>query len=164
MEIAYSDKDIKNKLNNKARVIKYSDLYNYKTIEDALGPYKTLVILYETSDNFGHWVCVYLYNNILWFFDSYGLWPDDELTYIDPRFRIKNYEQFDYLSILLGISDYEVDYNNFQLQLEDEGINTCGRWCVARIINKDLTTDEFYEVFKNDEIGLSDEKIVDFTL
>ena len=163
MEKALSDKDIKNALEDDVRVIVYSDLYNFDNILDAIGPTQKLVILYETSDNFGHWCCVFIEDDIIYFFDSYGCPIDDELEYISKKTRIRNGEDFRYLSYLLSQADNEIDYNDYQLQSLKPGVNTCGRWCVARLKNKHLDTEEFYELFMSDDSVSSDEIVLEYT-
>jgi hypothetical protein len=162
MNICYSNRDISQKLGGNVRVITYKELLNYKTLDEALGEHGAFIVLYEQERNFGHWCCGFLDDDIFYFFDSYGIIPDDQLIDIDPKFRIKSGQQFKYLTYLMKNSPYEIDYNPYQFQDDQEGINTCGRWCVARIKNKDLDADEFYDLFTGDNID-SDELVVEYT-
>ncbi len=146
MEICYSNKDISDRCN--CIVLTYKDLLDYDDIDSMLGKHKAAVILYEQKENFGHWCCVFLEDGVLYFFDPYGIFPDEQLKDIDDRYRIKSGQDYHYLSYLMAISPYEVDYNDYQLQDEHKGINTCGRWCVARILNRDLDAEQFAELFE----------------
>ncbi len=163
MNICYSNTDISNKLNGKVQVMTYPELYNYDTIDGVLGPHGAAVILYMQQPQFGHWCCIFKEDGVLYFFDSYAIFPDDQLEDIAKKFRIKSGQNFGYLSHLMGISPYECDYNDHQLQSEVEGINTCGRWCVARIKNRHLSSDQFAELFGPDDMVTPDEIVVEYT-
>ena len=82
MDKSLSNDEILRYMNNKCNLIQYKDIHKYKSIDELLGKYKKCVILYHTSENYGHWVCMYEYKNIIYFFDSYGFIPDDELNYL----------------------------------------------------------------------------------
>jgi hypothetical protein len=70
------------KINDK--IVKYSDLDNYKNIEQLLPQNNDFVIiLIENKLNSGHWVCLLRYDNTLEFFNSYGLLPSVDLNFID---------------------------------------------------------------------------------
>jgi hypothetical protein len=177
VEKALSDVDIKNILGDQAKVLIYKDLYNYNTIEELLQPEGAAVILYETNktsggSSFGHWTCVFNGKPVLiegvitpciYYFDSYGNPIDDPLHSIDPKFRIKNKEDFMYLSTLLGLCPYEVDYNDYQFQNESEGVNTCGRHCITRILHDDLDAEEYIDLFKNEPGVSSDLLVTEYT-
>lgn len=139
-------------------VLRYEDLEDYNTIESALGDNNSLVLLYPTmSNSIGHWCCLFINprDQKLYFFDSYGIIPDDQL-----EFRTKEYlsrsefnDGFDpdlyrYLTKLLYKTKREVDYNPYHFQSDDPDITTCGYWCVTRIIFNTLTADEFYNLFQ----------------
>jgi len=146
-----STKDIKKALNNEVRVISYDELDKYENIDEALGKYKKLVILYLTEENYGHFVCLWKFDDkTIQFFDSYGDMVDRELKYIPSYFRKESGQDFPILSLLLLKSNYEVRYNNFKLQ--GNKTNTCGRWCVYRLIKSNLNEYEFAEIFLNKKI------------
>jgi hypothetical protein len=143
--------EIKDALGGKVRVITYDKLKNYKTIDEALGPYGKLVILYLTSDDYGHFVCIWKFNKeIIQFFDSYGDMVDRQLKYIPKYFIKESGQSFPMLSLLLLKSNYEVRYNSFKLQ--QDKTTTCGRWCVYRLIKCNLNEYEFYDIFKNNKL------------
>lgn len=78
MELArmMSDKDIERYL-GEGSVIKYSDLANYKNINELLPKdIDFKVILTEQEYNSGHWCALMKYKNIIEWFDSYGMRPD----------------------------------------------------------------------------------------
>ena len=51
-----SDDEIKNALDGKVNIVKYSELKNMKHIDELLGKYGRSVILVETKKNNGHWI------------------------------------------------------------------------------------------------------------
>src|SRR3990172_2535674 len=85
---ALSGSEMMKLIANKARIMTYPELHDYDTIEEVLGPHQAVIILYLTSDNFGHWVCLFINKNgNINFFDSYSLMPDSQLKEIDIHFR-----------------------------------------------------------------------------
>ena len=162
MDIALSDKDIMRLIKGKANLLTYTELQKYNNIDQVLGPYSALVLLYETSKNFDHWVCVFKVNeNTIEHFDSYGLKPDDELKFIPEYFREVNYEEIPHLTYLLYNSGYNVIYNEFKLQKKKKGINTCGRWVATRLIYRMIPQKVFAKFFL--EYNNPDEIIVQLT-
>lgn len=150
MDKALSDKDIMRLLRGKANIMTYQELQKYNSLDDALGPHGALVLLYTTKNNYGHWVCVFRVNkDTVEFFDSYGYSPDDQLNFIPQYFRERNYGRYPHLTALLYESGYNIVYNEYQLQDEKKGVNTCGRWCVLRILMKDVPQKKFSEYFYN---------------
>lgn len=168
-----SSSDIKKIFNKKIKIILYSDLSKYKTIEDVLKPHNKVMILYywespneEGEGNyFGHWVCFFKNNkNMIEVFNSFGGYIDDTLKQIDKDFREDNNEDFKYLTNLLY--DYciktndKVVYNAKQLQAKVDTA-TCGRWCCYRMLRNDLSIIEFNRLFKN--LKTNDNKICKIT-
>jgi hypothetical protein len=155
--IALSDEDMLNAVGGKAKVILYPDLMNYQNIDDVLSPYGAAFLLYETRLNYGHWTLLFKRKNYrsagstIFFFNSYGGdegLPDDPLKYISKKFRLKSNQCYPYLSQLLIDCPYDLDYNNYKYQNKKTGTNTCGRWCIVRLLCKKLSSDEFYEYIK----------------
>jgi hypothetical protein len=148
MDKALSNKDIMNLINNKANLLTYQELQNYDNLDDALGPYGALVLLYTTRKNFGHWVAVFKVNeNTIEHFDSYGLAPDEELKFIPEYFRKVNYDKIPHLTYLLYNSGYNVIYNEYQLQKHMQDYNTCGRWVATRIKYRMIPQQQFAKFF-----------------
>lgn len=150
MEKALSDKDILRLINGKANLLTYQELQNYDNLDDALGKYGALVLLYTTRRNFGHWIAVFKVNkNKIEVFDSYGLIPDDEIKFVDSYFRKMNYQKIPHLTYLLYHSGYNVIYNEYQLQSQKPGINTCGRWVATRLKYRNIPQKKFAKFFLN---------------
>lgn len=133
-------------------LLRYEDLLHYDKIP--LGK-DGLVILYPvSSNNSGHWVCLFLKNNILHFFDSYGCALGDRPDY-EQKFMSKNYikngytpKMAHYLTCLLDKSPYPVSYNKYDYQSLKSNVETCGYWCVARLKLQNLSSDQFHDLFK----------------
>jgi hypothetical protein len=144
LETMISDSDFTRYFGNEVQnqILKYSDLANYKTIYDLLPEQKDFrIILTETKQNEGHWCCIlrYPYNGkdtIEWF-DPYGVRPDGELTFISTAMKKLLGENKHYLSALINtINKSKTDfiYNKTKFQQLADGINTCGRWTICRIL------------------------------
>jgi hypothetical protein len=148
-DYALSNFDIAKLLNNKIKIVTYSEIANYKTIDELLKPYNQIIILYESSKNMGHWCACWKKGKMIHMFDSYGLFIDDELKFVKNKtFKEKSNQDYPYLTKLIYDSKYELDYNDHRLQRFSSGISTCGRWCVLRLLNKNLSTDAFYHKVK----------------
>ena len=139
MELArmMSDSDIERYLGQDS-IIKYSDLANYSNINELL-PKDTdfKVVLTEQEYNSGHWCCLLKYKNIIEWFDSYGMRPDGQFTYINTIKKNLLGQGGNMLTKLLKNGkdkNQTVFYNKRRFQVTDNNINTCGRWCVARIL------------------------------
>jgi hypothetical protein len=147
---AFSDKDILNLCKGKTKIISYPELYNYKTIDEVLYPYNSVVILYETKPRYGHWICVLKQpKNTIEVFDSYGIPIDDELNFIDDNFRKKNNEVFPILSLLLLKSNYKIIYNKVKLQKYKNDVSSCGRHVCLRILLQDLSLKKYIKLLTN---------------
>lgn len=146
-DIPLSDADIKRLMGNQANVVTYSQLRNYKTIDQLLGPSKVCFLLYEWRKNYGHWTVITRHNNDIEFFNPYGGQPDDELDNVNPELRKELGEDHPYLCDLLRKCPYEITYNEFQFQKLDQGIKTCGKWCVIRAYLKDMDLYDFQKLF-----------------
>lgn len=144
-----SGQDIINGLNGNVKVITYQDIRNYDNLDDLLHPYNQVVILYETSEGYGHWVCLYSENGKITFFDSYGLKPDEELKFIPKYFRKENDTDYPLLTYLLYQSGYKVEYNQHRLQKSLRDVNTCGRHCIVRLKYKEIPIDTYAKILRS---------------
>jgi len=133
-----SNTDIKNKIQlprgAKFVLLQYPELANYKDITELL-PKKlsVAVILLETAQNTGHWTCLVRTDNIIYYFDSYGVRPDGEFRFIDPQIRSELNEK-PFLSNLLNMAKqqgFTIDFNKAKLQSKSPTVNTCGKHVLA---------------------------------
>ncbi len=157
MDKSLSGTEIMKLMNNQCKIVSYSDLHKYNSIQELLSPFGCAVILYLTKKNYGHWVCLFMDSkNRVEVFDSYGIFePDDELHLIDHKFKKESYQDEKYLLGLLKKYDKDVIWNHYKFQKMEDGINTCGRWCVARLKMRKYSLEEFRSFFR----GIDDKKI-----
>jgi hypothetical protein len=151
MDVALSDSDILNKLAGRTNVILYRYLAGVSNIEQILIN-DSCVILYETKNKVGHWVCLVRYFDnhtgrwTIEFFDSYGLFPESEKTFINRPFLKNSGQRNNMIARLLykAMNDgYNIAYNDHLQQSRSKNISTCGRHVISRILNKHMTTDEY---------------------
>jgi len=161
MKYSLSGDDIKRLTDGKCNIMTYPELNKYNSIRDVLGKYKALVILYLTSSNYGHWVCVFERdNNTIEFFDSYGYFPDDELNVIQDKVKRELNQMYPQLTKLLYNSGYKkIEYNEKQLQKFSPDINTCGRWVCIVLALRHMPLKQFQQIF-----GVNgDQKVTELT-
>ena len=149
MEVALSGKQMLKLLDNKSNLIQYKDVEKYDNIDDLLGKYNKCVLLYHTSQSFGHWCALYRVGKTVYFFDSYGVMIDDQLKFLPKDLREDLNSNHRYLTELLYKSDYMVEYNEFEFQKKSPLINTCGRWTINRLRYPEISIDEYPKLFKD---------------
>jgi hypothetical protein len=152
-ELAYlvSNIDLQKKFKSQSRLMKimvYPDLAQTNNILDILPEDKCVVfILLRTSENSGHWTCVCRNGQSIYYFDSYGVDPDGELSHISSGLRYELHENVKSLTRLIStIPDgFTFSYNHTQFQEYSPSVNTCGKWCYAfsKCIISGLTLDQF---------------------
>lgn len=151
--MALSDRQVLQLVEGKANIILYPDLYKYSHLDQILEPYGACFLLYEAKPSFGHWCCLLKTFDkkgpVIEFFDPYGGFPDSQRKYIPELFRKMSNQNVPHLSYLLLNSPYELSYNQYPFQKMGNGIKDCGRWCSLRIILRDLTLDQFADLFYN---------------
>ena len=124
-----------------SKILKYSELANYKTIDDLLPkPRDFRIILIEDSPNTGHWTCILKYDKTIEWFNPYGIRPDAQKNLLGKARNMLLGQSQDYMTNLMKASKgYKLIYNKKRLQKLKQGINTCGRWIILRVIcMKDL--------------------------
>jgi hypothetical protein len=146
-----SDEDIRDFLNNKVKIITHDKINNYNNINDLIGKYNKCIILYKSDASYGHWCCLFKNKYGINFFDSYGNKPDEILNFLPNHINKALEQDHDNLIKLLYNSNYNIYYNEYPLQEYNKNINTCGRWCIFRLICKELNENEFYNLFKNNK-------------
>jgi hypothetical protein len=148
----FSGEDIARLCENKVVIRRCRDLANMRSIKEAMGKNRAMIILYETKEASGHWCAVFeAAPGIIEFFDPYGIAPDGELDFIEKGYRRAS-GQGRHLSRLLesaGRSGYNmVVYNNEPLQKLARDMNTCGRWCGLRVSLKRMPLKKFIGLFR----------------
>lgn len=164
--IPLSDSYVRKKLNNMCNIVLYRDLHKYRTIDQLFGPYRCCVLLFESKEGFGHWVCLFKRDDTISFFDSYSGYPDDSLPKIDKNFRKISNQMEPILSKMMMNSGYKLEYSSTPLQEKNKKINTCGRWCILRILYWFLDEKEFNKLidsYKNDKLETPDDVVTYIT-
>lgn len=102
------------------------------------GEISNFLVHYETGMTNGvrngHWCCISIKGNNVYFFDPLGLFPDEELKKIDTRYRVESGQvRREIALILLSLkrSGYNIHYNDIKFQRDSPEISTCGRYCVC---------------------------------
>lgn len=165
-------------MNNLSEMISGTDIYNFFEKNGYNSPtittYKNLnlssrldnlincmFLLYENMPNVGHWVLVFYdeVDNIIEFFDPYGMLIDDQLKYsyyamkepmLTKKFLNMNYPIF--------------EINDEQFQSYKSGINTCGKWCCIRYwaMKENISKKEFDDYFLSFPLDKRDQEMNEF--
>lgn len=168
----YTSPDYFEKYLGNPKIIKYSDLNKYNSIDDILPNIDDyIIILIETEKNSGHWMCILKYkldNDIfIEYFNSYGIKPNYDFNYIDPytsRLLGQDIKKID--DLLIECKDrYEIIYNKSRMQELDPNIATCGRHCCYRILCKKFFNYNLYDYLKyinqlKHEMSINEDNIV----
>lgn len=139
------------------KIIKYSDLDNYKTIEELLPTDKSaIIILIEDRFNSGHWVAVMRYGKTIEYFNSYGAKWDTDWKFINRMVRMILQQNTNEMTRLMDNAEkdgYNTIWNKYRFQKLGSSIQTCGRWCVLRIemMKMGYNLKEFYDFIKKRE-------------
>lgn len=149
INIPLSGIDIKKLLGGKVKVILYSDLINYSSLDELLHPYGCVVILYMQkkikNGFYGHWCCIFKINdNEVEFFDPIGVWIDSEIDgRLESSFRKENNLEYPLLSYLIYYTGlkYKLYYNHIRFQ--NRNTSTCGRHCVIRLRNRNMKLEDY---------------------
>ena len=135
------------------KIIKYSDLIKYESLDELLPKEQDAVfILYQDSPNSGHWTLTIRNGNQIQFFDSYGGEPDSQLRWLPERMRQQLKTNVPYLTNLFNKSNFDIVYNPIKYQSEKKtyDINTCGRHCSLRLKTflNGKTLNQYYQDMK----------------
>lgn len=146
-----SNDDINIILEPDTKIISYPEFATMNSIDDMFDNLGRCVFLFlTTSETSGHWLCMFKRsNNTIEYFDSYGEKPEAQRCWLSQEQLDELGEGEPYLMKLLKESNCKVFYNTVQYQKEREDINSCGRWCVARLICKDMSNLQFYNTIKD---------------
>ena len=125
------------------KLLKYSELANIHNIDELLPEEEDYrIILTESQRNSGHWCVILRYTDkktgkkyIEWF-DPYSGKPDSELAFIPATINKMLGQDKHHLSRILKTVEepYHILYNATRYQTLKEGINTCGRWSILRLM------------------------------
>lgn len=118
-------------------IIKYSELRNYKSLDELLpNQFDFKIILLETNRNQGHWVCIIRMYSTIELFNSYGIPIDSEWKFIPDSVERLLKQNIRYLSNLIKKNNkFKIVSNKYKFQSKDPSVATatCGRWVILRI-------------------------------
>lgn len=178
METPTSAKDIFNIAGKMCNVFTYPEIRQFKDINQLFKmgnspieqeislelPFDktSVVILYKSGPNFGHWTMVKKVDDGYHFLCSYGTIVDDVLQFSDPEFNYQIGQDKNYLGGLLAKSGKSIYYNHNPLQAVDDDIATCGLYCALFLKHDNLSVDDFAELIKKvgDEYKMSNDMVV----
>lgn len=129
------------------KIMVYTELNDIKNILDILPEsISACFILLRTSANSGHWTSLCCNGGYIYYFDSYGVKPDGELSKISAGVKYQLHENTKALTrIIKTIPDgFKFAYNKIQFQEYNNKINTCGKWnyaFVKCVFNNQTLTD-----------------------
>lgn len=136
------------------RFLIYDQLRAFKSMEDLFkGQYDSAIILLQEEDSrnpnpVGHFILLLNYPDKVEHFDSYGLDVDEELHVTKEK----------HLSTFFNQDKKAMDQNHKQLQKYGGNINTCGRWCVGRLLLKHLNLNQFIHLIQS--IGTTNDQMI----
>lgn len=145
-----------------ARMFTYPEIARMNKLDQLVNStYPKAIILYMTSGNSGHWCGLKLMDGSLYFFDSYGTFPDVELEQIrkmkGDSFADETDQIHKKLTELIKKSPIKnVFYSQYKLQKLKSGINTCGRW-VGMWLNSHMDENQFNAFIQKVKLQLQKE-------
>ena len=106
--------------------------YNPKAITKGLVFYETYYNAL-TDIRHGHWCALGLKGKNAYFFDSLGIFPDDELTKINMQRMLGNHNRRHIAMMLHDLMQrgYKIHYNPIKFQEDVPSVSTCGRYVVV---------------------------------
>lgn len=123
-----SNEKIMSALGPDTKILKYSDLRQYNSINDILPKINSFVILLlEDEPAHGHWTCmIRTAESKYYYFNSYGQKYDSDLSVIPMCIRSILGEDRREITRLLDGKDCDWNHNKFQ----GERSQVCGRFCI----------------------------------
>ena len=145
------------------RVANYLDLFNFSQIEQVVDEKGIILYTPISQRQLGHYSCLWLQHGMLHYWCSYGF----NLKYTSSKsdYMQKTPEKDeDYLITL--VKDFvrrggKFNVNEVKFQSLSENVSDCGRWCIVRLIKRDLNHNQFekwFDTIKHKK--LNDDEIV----
>lgn len=158
-EYSLSDADIRKMLGSNISIMTYPELKFIKNIDDCFDDKGRCILLFLTeNEHSGHWTALLKSQAGILFFDPYGEAPDAQKKGI-PASQLQALDETQpYLTNLLRASGHKVTYSHIKFQKDKVGINTCGRWCIARCLFANKSDAEFKNMITKS--GLSNDDFV----
>lgn len=143
MNIALSDTQLQNNTQGYVPIVTYNKIYN-KSLKKLFESENAIILLYLQERNVGHWVTVIDHGNYIEYFDSYGNYPDEPLTWnsLAKNEQLGQSRPF-FLEKVIRTKGCKLYYNSCQLQLHSNDSETCGRYALVRIRHKNKSLQAF---------------------
>lgn len=132
------------------RVLNYLKLNEFTQIEQVVDEKGVILYTPISERQLGHYSCLWLKNGILFYWCSYGY--DLKYTAMKSDYMQKTPEKDeDYLIRL--VRDFikrggKFSVNEVKFQNLSENVSDCSRWCIIRLMKRDLSHDDFERWFK----------------
>jgi hypothetical protein len=133
-------------------MVPWSDLRQKTTVDEiCTGPMQGCILFIPTEAKYsGHWICLFIRGNTLFYFCSYGTSPKNIAQLSDYMIATSIPDEY-WLDPLLqnwrnrgGL----ISINKTRYQDLKDSTSTCGRYCALRLIKRDLNHDEFRNWFR----------------
>ncbi len=132
------------------KVLNYLELNKFNQIEQFVDEKGIILYTPISQRKLGHYSCLWLKNGILSYWCSYGY----NLSYTASKsdYMQKSPEKDEDYMISL-VRDFvkrggNFNINTIKFQNLNESVSDCGRWCIIRLIKRELSHNEFEKWFK----------------
>ena len=157
-EYALDDTDIE-KILGKTFIFSYPYLDDVNSIDDIFDSKGRSIMLFLTDNlTTGHWCAMIKNKEGIHYFDPYGIKPEGEKKWLSKEKLEELEQERPVLTKLFRKSGYPIFYNDYKFQQETSKMNTCGRHCCVRLLYKDLSLEEYYDMIK--QSGMSPDEFV----
>jgi len=146
-------------------VVLYDEVIKARHIDDLLDKHPNIVLFYPNMKQgpniSGHYVCMFLRGNTVYFYDSYSSKPDDQKKGVHQRDELYREQQNSLINLLLN-SGYDVDYSPFRHQKLSNDSSTCGRHSIMRLAYRHIDNDAYDKEIKRlcKKFGLDPDQLV----
>ena len=145
-------------LGGNVNFVRYGEI---TSIESMLGSQQRFIMLYQfPGQKVGHWVCGFMLDGTLHLFDPYGMAPDE------PSRMMGHPEMTKYQEAVESSSYYpdNVSMSRFPFQKMKDGIDTCGRHVLARLLLAEYDDQAYHELMTGRLLQNADERATLITL
>ena len=133
------DKIFKEMGEPKTEIFTYPELSNVRSIDELLDHKGRGIMLFLHTPKSGHWIGIVKKGNTLEVYDSYGVKPDNQQDEIGADYETQKQlgQDAPLLHEIAKRNGYTILYNKDKLQPMINGVNTCGRHAVMRVLFSD---------------------------
>ena len=131
-------------------VLNYLELNKYSQIEQVVDEKGVILYTPISQKQLGHYSCLWLKQNRLSYWCSYGY----NLSYtVSKSDYMQKTSEDDENYLIHLVKDFvkrggKFSVNEVKFQNLSENVSDCGRWCILRLMKRDLSHDEFERWFK----------------